>query len=558
MRRQAFWLTFAFCIAISLCPIWASRYLPAVDAPQHMFLIHVLGNLSDQRLPFHQIYSARPGLTYLTFYYATRAIAFFTGEEIALKIWLSLVLGAIPLSVLALLQTFGKSRWLALLACLLVFTDNFYWGLVSFQSSLPLTLLAIAFFVRALEHPRLPRPMDSEHKTAGSAVLSPDAPAKLTNLAALSIVMVLLQLTHAAAMIFPAVALPLMLATTPSNLKRRLAAALALCPGVALFAAWLLMGVQHGRNLGAPGEPWKASASLFHRSNFQFDPVFARAERFVELLANGFWSYADRPVAYVFLLTVALCPLTYIAARRSGASEDSLKTRAETGSAYRHRWTWHQWIPGIPRSRPALLFALALIFYFFLPTDISGYMYYIHPRYAQLAALLAIPVLGISAGPLKKPFIAFAVGCVVYCGVHLTILFQRFGNEAKSFEPLLTKIEPGSRILHLITDWGSRYATHAVYLHYAALAAMRTNSVPSFSLAIDPSFPVGYKQGAKPPASPWEWRPNEVTREQSLWYDHFLCRGKTPIEAILGSDAAQVELVSRSDSWMLYRKRPAR
>lgn len=183
-RRYAFAAVFAICLGATALPLWMGRHLPAVDAPQHLFLIHVLGHVDDPALPYQETYQARPGLTYLTVYYSVRALAHFWGVERALQAWLTLVVVAIPLSLLALLKALGKSPWLALLACPLAYTDNFYWGLVSFLSSLPLTLLSLASFAVALEAP------------SGSA-------RSRWALVGSSASLLLLQLTHAAGMIFP-------------------------------------------------------------------------------------------------------------------------------------------------------------------------------------------------------------------------------------------------------------------------------------------------------------------------------------------------------------------
>ena len=75
MRRHLFAIVFGLCLVATVLPLWVARHLPAVDVPQHLFLIHVLSHLDDPSLPYHGIYVARPGLTYVTFYYSVRAMA---------------------------------------------------------------------------------------------------------------------------------------------------------------------------------------------------------------------------------------------------------------------------------------------------------------------------------------------------------------------------------------------------------------------------------------------------------------------------------------------------
>ncbi len=510
MRRHLFSILFAVALLATVLPLWVADYLPSVDLPQHLFLINVLRTVDDPGSLYGEFYRSKPGLTYLTFYYFVRGLAPLVGVEVALKVFLTLVLAAIPLSLLVLLRALGRSKWLALLACPLAFTDNFYWGLVSFLASVPLTLLVIAYFVRSLEEP-------PERKR----------PAIL-----LAVSLLLLQLTHGAGMIFPALALPLVLFTTPSDFARRKRTLLALLPGVTLFLAWLFSGVNQGRAMGAPGEKWKASAPLFDLRNFVFAPISERAGKFFELLANGFWSWADRPALYgvaaAALLAIGLALFRPQVSQR----------------------------PLIARLRPALLTALALGFYFLLPSDITGYMYYIYPRYSQLAALLAICVLPMPHGPLFKPFAALATAVAVYAGINLAVLFRQFDAEAQTIEMVAKHLPPNAKLMHLVMDTGSRHATHAVYLHYAALAAMRTGGVPSFSLAIDPSFPVGYREGRKPPAPEWEWRPQQFDwKRHATWYSHYLVRGNVGPEQLFGRHADDVELVASADRWKLFRRR---
>jgi hypothetical protein len=59
LRRHALGFILGACIAVTVVPLWAVRHLPAVDVPQHLFLIHVLGHLSIY--PYRDIYVAQPG-----------------------------------------------------------------------------------------------------------------------------------------------------------------------------------------------------------------------------------------------------------------------------------------------------------------------------------------------------------------------------------------------------------------------------------------------------------------------------------------------------------------
>jgi hypothetical protein len=506
-QRRVLLLVLGACIAVGVLPVWATRHQPGVDFPQHLFLIHVLESVNDPASFYAADYVAKPGLTYVTFYYTVRALAPLVGLENAFRLWLTLVLAGIPISVAFLLKALGRSPWLALLAIPVIYTDNYYWGLISFISSLPFTFLTMAFFVRVLE----------------------ESPPRRSSWIVLALSLLLLQLTHAAGMIFPALALPLLLVTTPSNRQRRVRALLGITPGVVLFLAWLVAGVHQGRRMGKPGEPWTASAPLLDARNFVFAPLGHKLAEFWNLLADGFWTWADRPPIQLWAVLMGLALVAGL--------------------------VWGKRQPlSVAAVRPHLLLALALACFFLLPSDITGYMYQIYPRYAQVAALLAIGVISLPTR-LTALFVPAAGALAIYSGGLLATLFHRFDVEAERFEPVAAAIAPHSRIMHLVTETSSRVATHAVYLHYAALAAMERDGMSSFSLAIDPSFPVGYRHGL-PPASPSEWQPTQFTwDEQARHYDYFLLHGGGASPALFGAHAGDVELVKQVDRWTLFHKR---
>ena len=508
--KRLFPLCFALCLAATLLPLWIGRHLPAVDWPQHLFLIHLLDALDDPGFAFREFFVEEPGFTYLVFYYSVHFIARIFPLEIAFKIFLSLLLTGIPLSLLFLLRALKRSRWLCLLSFPMLFTYSFYWGLFSFMATIPWTFLAIGCFVHVL---------GDEFRTKRWALYCAGAALSLT----------LLQLTHAAAMVFPALALPAMLLLTPSDRPRRVAAVLSVVPGVALFFIWLVAGQARPPEPGSG--PWQAVGSLFESRTYLFDPLAARLSRLPSHLAGGFWSYADRPALFVWLGVIALV----IALSIFRPQKPDL--------------------PLAPRLRPAALFLLAFACYLFLPMDVKGYMYQIYPRYSQLAALLLIAALPFPFGKAYRIYAVAATALGLYFGINLAVQFHRFDVEAREFDAAISLIPENSRIMHLVVDPRSRVSAHAVYLHYAALAAARTNGVPSFSLARHDPFPVHYRQGAHVPSPRWEWRPQQFDwKSEASWFDVYLVRGASA-EKLFGKHLRHVEPVGEAGGWAVYRRR---
>ena len=503
----------AACIAV-VVPLWASRYIPAVDLPEHLFLVRVLSELGDPGSIFNGVYVFKPGLTYLIFYGSVFLLGKILGIELAMKFYLSLVLACFPLSVWALTRALGRSQWLALLAVPLAFTDNFYWGIISFHSTVPLCIFSMAALVKVLQQPE---PLNRRPALAlGASLLA-------------------VQLVHGAAMILPGLAFPVLLALTPSDKRRRFRAIIACAPAAIVFLAWITIGVSSGRRLGAPGEPWTMQpGGLLSLVNYRFRGAAVAWDAAINLLHGGFWSWADRPIVTFAAIAAAICAVAGVL--QPAPAETSV----------------------LARARPLALFAIAALLYFELPADINGYVYALAPRYAPIAALLLIPVLPFPVGRLKYLAAVACAATAIHTPVVLTPLFAAFGREASAIEPIVASVASRSKIMHLIVNPGSHTASHTVYLHYTAYLAFRTGSIPSFSLAIDPSYPIGYAPGGRPPASPWEWRPFQVDfNAAGPYYDYFLWRGRGEPMPFVGPFSNQLELVTQSSSWMLYRRRPS-
>lgn len=512
VRRFLLPATLVLAIAVSVAPLWVVRHLPAVDSPQHLFLVHVLRALKDPASPYHAVFEAGPRFTYATFYHGTAWLAAWFGEELALRLWLTLVMGLVPLAVLACLQAFGRTPWLALLACPLLYTDGFYWGLFAFQSTLALALASLAWCSRSLQRPA------GERRWAWLLALA----------------LFLLVFTHVAALPLPACGIAFLLLGTRSDGPRRRRTLLALLPALALVALWLSAGVQRGRDIDL-GKRWSGTGSLLDAENYSYEPFGGRAMDLVGLLGNGFWNSADRWPLFAWIALVLLA--------------------AVWGTVQGHRRRLLAPAANARDRRPLVLLVLALVCYFLLPTDIAGYMYMIHGRYAQLAALCAIPALPLLNGRAVAAVSVLALALALGSGIQLSVLFRRFDREAQPFDKVAAQLPVGARVMHLVVEPGSRVATHAVYLHYAALAALRCEGVPSFSLAQDPSFPVNFRAGARPPAPKWEWRPGRFSwDEHARFYDHYLVRGADAAE-LFGEHAREVEPVARVGSWLLLRRR---
>src|SRR5215470_17647132 len=89
--RSVFGGAFAVSLAMTVLPLWSAHYLPFVDLPQHLYLIHVLGHLRDTGTLYPEFFKARSTLTpYLGYYDAVwllnRAMDLFHADAVFLSL----------------------------------------------------------------------------------------------------------------------------------------------------------------------------------------------------------------------------------------------------------------------------------------------------------------------------------------------------------------------------------------------------------------------------------------------------------------------------------------
>lgn len=513
MRRPTpFEAALGLAAAATALPLWSARFLPFVDQPQHLHLINALAHLDDANTLYPEYFQPRGQITpYLGYYYAVWLLAKPFGIFTANQLFLTLVAVATPVSMAALLKALGRSPWLALLACPLFYGDNLYWGFINYCAALPLLFFALALFVRTLE-------------------ATPDP--RYRREALLAMILIAVQLMHIQAFFFAGLALPLLLAMTPSDRVRRLRAVGAAVPGGLLFAIYSIGRLGDKPDV-APGAPWHAWGPIFSKENLSFYPASANWAKLPELLANGFNDKADRPVVTWLLVVAALSVATSLASRPTDP--------------------WGKTWPA--RLRGPALAALALAMLLFLPFDIRGYIYYLNYRFAELFALLAITVLPFPAARNLRMLVAGgALGIAVIYGVTLASHFRDFDREANAIDTISHAVPPKAKIAALSFDVASAIASHPVYLHFASYAALASGGITSFSFASTPHSPLAYRV-PPPPAPSSEWRADQFDfPSYGSYYDHYLVRGAVDPRRVFRGQNDRVTVAAQSGEFTLYRR----
>jgi hypothetical protein len=509
-------------LLFAVVPLWSSQALPLVDLPQHLHLISVLHRLDDSSTLYPELFARRPELTpYLGYYYSVSALSWLMPLEVANRLFLTAYVAGLPLALAFLLRALGRPAWPALLALPFAYGDSFAWGFVNYCASLPLALLTCGLFVRAIAEPARRR----------SAAIG------------LGFSLVAVLLFHVQAFAWLALALPLLLLTTPApegrSLKARVPALLGVLPGVLLFLAWVGLRMSHPQEI-APGEPWKAWGPMLSEQNLAFKSFAQNLAELVELRELRFPLLAgithDGSDQYAVRLVFVIAAATSVLA---------LFKRGERreGPVARHRMLG--------------LFLSALVLFFALPFDIRGYMYYLNTRYMHLAAALLV----CAVPPLERVWARRAAWVAALAAVVLMIplrsAFAAFDRESRPLEALARAAGDKPRVMGLIYRAGSAAVRYPVFLHGASWIARERGGLSNFSFASTPHSPLMYRD-TPPPTFPSEWRPAEMRWDkQGRHYDHFLVRGRNPREIFGRRLDSELYLAAEQDDFYLVRRRPS-
>ncbi|WNG45904.1 hypothetical protein F0U60_18640 [Archangium minus] len=515
-------LVYAAALVLGVLPLWVSSHLPMVDLPQHLHLISVLHRLDDPTTLYPQLFAARHELTpYLGYYYAVSALNWLLPLDLANRLFLSAYVVGLPLSLAFLLRGLGRPTWPSLLSLPLAYGDSFGWGFINYLAALPLALLCCGLFLRALA--------DTGRRRAWAIGL------------AACLVSVLL--FHVQAFAFLGLALPWLLLTTPvpedagakglkSRLQPRLPALLGVVPGVALFLSWVVL------RLGQPAEvetgaPWKAWGPMLSSQNLAWKSFAQNRTELIEVLANLLRDGSDRWPVYA-VGAVAACALVLGLVRAADTADSG-------GLVARLR------LPG--------LVVLALGFFFLLPFDIRGYIYYLNTRYAQLAAVLAVASVPVTLPSLRRPLLWASAGCALLLALVLGRGFRAFSREASEWDALIEATAQKPRVMGLIFASGSRVVRHPVFLHGASELARARGGSTNFSFALTPHSPLRYR-GTPPPTFASEWRPHDFDyATQGPAYDHFLVRGVHPSRVFGARLQQELAVAAQSgESWLVRRR----
>ena len=137
--------TVALFLAMTLWPVWANRFPPMQDYPQHLFHSHLLAVRGDASYDYDRYYELHLQPVYALFYVLTIGASKLVSIEAAGKLTLSLYPCLVALLALRLHRRFPKDAppWGALLLFPLAPNQQWFFGNINYFLSVPLLFLAL-------------------------------------------------------------------------------------------------------------------------------------------------------------------------------------------------------------------------------------------------------------------------------------------------------------------------------------------------------------------------------------------------------------------------------
>ncbi len=143
-NAAAFSICAVLLTVVALWPIWAVRFLPMQDYPQHLFVSHILSTFHDPALDWKSHYEVDLGLRpYMLWYVLMLPLARAFGTEAAGKLTFSLYILLVTVLVFGAARRRSAPAWGALLLYPFAFNQIYFMGFSNYVLSLPILFIAI-------------------------------------------------------------------------------------------------------------------------------------------------------------------------------------------------------------------------------------------------------------------------------------------------------------------------------------------------------------------------------------------------------------------------------
>jgi hypothetical protein len=493
-----FWVT---AVATAL-PIFATRYLPFTDLPEHIAASATLGRLmpGGGGAPYEL---ALGSSQYVLYHAVGGLLARVVGDAIlADKLLFGVVAVLWPVATRSLLRALGRDERLAIFAAMVFWNRATIVGLAPYIASVPLALFALALVVRQVQAP-----------TARRGV-------------ALALVATAVFYTHASSyLLFGVTATALTVALTVrgrSRPTRMIETLVALVPSAVAALVWWRAGSLEAGGAQPGGiERMALAETVGSMPMWTFDIWRSHVD---ELCAGAWW------LSYAVLV---------VASWRKSAGEAST-TRDPIGPLV--------WIP----------FACAAAIYMTTPFRIGG-AGLLNVRLAPVLTLFALLGLALRKDRLATVPLAVAACAALVTAGNAAFEMRRVEREKLgAFDDLLGAMRPGTSVAMLNFERSSPRTYFWPYVFAGSYHRARVGGVASYSFVELPHWPMHYARGSAPPDHGpfWQLRPCAYRyREDGAFYDYVLVQGTVDVfgERREGSGPPFVP-IAHAGAFTLYEK----
>jgi len=525
---KVFGMCFLALLPLYLAPLFVTEILPGLDLPFHLAIADMLGKRGSAASPYAGFYDGSLRVApYAAHYIMLVALGKVMNLLAAHKLIVALYVAAMPLATASLLAACGRSRIPALLAFPLAYNLTLHYGFISFALSLPVLMLLLAQEVKHLHSQ--PGQVRRSWLLAAAAAL-------------------FLFLCHLQNFLFGVAAVLAFVLLVAVPWRRRLLGASTLLPALAALAYRHFAGSTSHAAKPTPAYTWALVKR--HRLGDLGGRTFLRDfwERISVIpvhVMRGFVDKVDVEACNRLLLVIVAYFVAGLVA-----------------------WVvWRKAKPARPQPRvwPAILlvFVGAVAAYLLLPHHLNELtLTTFFPRFAVLIPLVGIALVPAGLGRVRGwlrllvPLPAVII-CALY-GYQLITHYRAFGKETADFVEVLHKTPPGGKAVGMVFDRASRVMrVESIFLGLPYLYVARRSAagnmtpLPYCGLHDIPCDPK--PEGA---ALPNPWRPMDVAVGKTPpIFDYFFVRSPPPNVNPFGPYLASVEVLARSGTWTVYRKK---
>jgi len=507
-NNLAFKLLFFGLLSAHLLLLWSSRLLPFIDLPDHLATATILRHYGEPTNRFAEYYSIgsfflKPNLFHILFC----SSGLFPSVEFANKVFYSIYVILLPLSLLLLIRAFHGNPWYSLLSFLLMYNLSVSWGFAGFTMSVPLFLLMTYLFTRYQERPSM-----------WSAFV-------------LAAGLVFLFFVHALMTVFAISAFVVCCLVRRGNSPRTLLS----CVAVALPIIVVMIIWWNQREVSPYAGPGFVNSLVdyYRESYLQSLPGRMRLALF-----DNYFLYDGPPgkaIALIFFHVIILLLVPFMTAPR--ATLESLRRQEK------------------PDPVPLLaLLGWSLLCFSVLPDQVFNFQI-LYPRFSVVFLAMAI-VTGSIIHSARRLDLRIAIVCLASIA-HLALwadYFRDFQHENAQFSRSFFPADSNRKTLGGIV-YDIDFRGKPIYVHCPSYYIVWTQGVATFRIVdfVDFAPPVRRKEGGRfiSDLPEWAWgsRPFDAAR---LNVDYLLIRGN-PNDLSAG-DQKLHRLVKTGGKWLLYKK----